>query len=90
MIGRKTHKEYIGKFHDRMDEVSSEIDTLKTEHGDEYEDYSTEVREELYKLTREYFELIQLWSKIDDFLEFDVDCRMSILKNEPMKNWNQD
>ena len=88
MLPRKLHIESINKFHDRLDEVDKKIMTLREEHGDETSEYTPEVRDEMYKLTMEYFYLTsKVWPIIDDFCEFKIEHYLGILKNEDQKIW---
>ena len=89
MLPKKLHIQEIENFHNRMDEVSKQVDAFREEHGDNITAYPKEVKERAYNLSLQYFELTQLWSKIDDFVEFTIKHRIDVLKNEPMKNWNQ-
>jgi len=87
MLPKKLHIKELDAFHKRMDEVSTQLDTIRREHGDNITEYSGEIKEKAYKLSTEYYQLTKLWIKIDEFMEFTVKDKLYVLKNEPQENW---
>ena len=65
MLPEKLHIEQISRFHKTMKDLNEKIDA---------EAYS----EKKGELCMQYFNLIQLWMKVDEFIEFtlkhELDC----------------
>ena len=61
MLPKKLHIKELDAFHKRMDEVSTQLDTIRREHGDNITEYSGEIKEKAYKLSTEYYQLTKLW-----------------------------
>ena len=73
MLPKKLHIQEIENFHNRVNEVSKELD--KHKDNEDKKDY-------VYKLSREYYKLCKIWSKIDDFVEYEIKFELDLLKNE--------
>jgi hypothetical protein len=72
MLPRELHLEQINRFHDKFKQIREEIQKVKDR--DDLLDYK-------YKLTNQYFEMVELWSKIDDVCEMEIKNSIDIMES---------
>ena len=69
MLPKKLHIEQIDRFFKRFEFVRGKMKELRDDESR---------FEEAYKYAKEYFEMTELWSKLDEFTEFtlkhELDC----------------
>lgn len=68
MIPIKNHIEKLQRFENKINEVNNRIEEITKADPNG----NSENNNELLNLYRKYRQLIKLWSKIDDFIEFKV------------------
>lgn len=90
MLPKKEHQQVLDRFHNRLSEVSQLLEEIQNKYGEDSSQYPDEVKDQAFNLSREYYQLIKIWNTIDNFLEFKVDHKLNILKNEPAENWYQE
>ena len=73
MLPRKLHLEQINRFHDKFKQIREEIQKVKDR--EDLVDYKYK-----YKLTNQYFEMVELWGKIDDICEMDIKNSIDIME----------
>ena len=72
MLPRKLHLEQVNRFHDTFEKLTEDIDTRKDELKIVPSELGAAFDEELYELMGKYMEMIELWTKIDEFTEYDI------------------
>ena len=65
MLPKEIHLEQINRFHDKIEFIRKSIDEAEG-RGD--------LKDHILKLYRQYYEMTQIWSKIDDLCEMDIKC----------------
>jgi hypothetical protein len=70
MIPRKLHIEQINRFHDKFKEISDKIEENKGEG----------FVEDNYELLKQYMEMTEIWTKIDDICEMDIKNYIDIIE----------
>lgn len=72
MLPRKLHLEQINRFHDKIDAVRKEIE--KTIGRDDLIEHN-------HTLCKNFFELTELWFKIDNICEMDIKNFIDIMES---------
>ncbi len=72
MLPKKLHIEQIERFHDTFSKLSDKMKDNKDKG----------FNEKNYELALDWFELIELWREIDDFIEFKIKYKLDYLKDE--------
>ena len=72
MLPRKLHLEQINRFHDKFEQIYEEIQ--KTRDRKDLKDYN-------HKLCKQYIEMTEIWSKIDDICEMDINNYIDIIES---------
>ncbi|CAG7581555.1 MAG: hypothetical protein SLAVMIC_00900 [uncultured marine phage] len=73
MLPKEIHIKSIERFHDKMKSLSEELNEIKDDESK---------RDRAYKLARDYYELSQIWSKIDELCEFTIEHEIDVMENE--------
>jgi len=75
MLPRKLHLEQINRFHDTYEKLDTDIQNKIDEVADVHDD-------ELYQLMKIWRDMIKIWEKMDDFIEYDIkhelDCNIKV------------
>jgi len=79
MLPKSLHIEAITQFHDKLKEVTDELnDIIKVEACNE----NQVLRDKAYKLALRHFNLQEIWTKIDDLCEFEIKHNITLMEND--------
>ena len=74
MLPEKLHTDAIKKFHKEYEKLNEKIDELRKDEKKN--------RDELYELLRLNMKFYDMWSVIDEFVEFNVKHFLQLAKHE--------